>query len=182
MKENAGVVFGILGDTVCHKAIQRSGHEAHADDNRRTEGAIPKQLGGGVQFIQSRIHFFLKESAFVCQADVSARLFKELDAAQVVFQIVDGGTQTRLGNAQTCGGDGIVFHLGQNGEVSQRIVVHMEIFQSCKDLTIGSRNRTANPGYCLEMAPNLQVEMQAPHLTHFAASISSAGFFLPGAV
>ena len=77
-----------------------------------------------MELLQGGIHLFFIELSFFCQTDVPTYLFKELYPTQVIFQIVDGAAEGRLGDAQSCGGHGIVLYLGQNGEVTQNIVVH----------------------------------------------------------
>ena len=57
-------------------------------------------------------------------ADIPACLLKQLDATQLVLQMVDGAAERGLGNAQPCGSQGIMLHLGQHGKISQIIVVH----------------------------------------------------------
>ena len=44
------------------------------------------------------------------------------------------------------------------------------------------KNVSLKNDYCLEIAPNLHVDIHAPHFTHLAVSIAIAGSFLPGAV
>ena len=76
------------------------------------------QLGKG------DIHLFPVEPPLFCKPDIPPHLFKQLHAAQFIFQMIDGAGKRGLGNAQPGSGQGVVLHLGQYGEVAQIIVVH----------------------------------------------------------
>ena len=124
VEADALVLPGVLDDLPGQKAVQGAGDHAHADDDGGLGPALPEDHGGGVELLDGFVHILLIEAALVRQADVPAHLFKELHAAQGVFQIVDGAAEGRLGDAQPGGGGGIVLGLGEHGKVEQIVVVH----------------------------------------------------------
>ena len=106
MEADALVFTGVLDDLPGQKTVQSSGDHTHADDDGGLGLAFPEDHGGGVELLDGFVHIFLVEAALVRQADVPAHLFKELHAAQGVFQIVNGTAEGRLGDAQPGGGGG----------------------------------------------------------------------------
>ena len=74
--------------------------------------------------MQRGVHLFLIEAALLRQPDVAAHLLKQFDAAQLIFQMVDGAAQGRLGDAQPGCCQGVMLHLSQHGKVAQIVVVH----------------------------------------------------------
>ena len=78
------------------------------------------------------VHIFLVEAAFVGKTDIAAYLFKQLHTSQCIFQIVNGTAQSRLGNAKTGRGGGVMLCLGQNREIQQIIIVHRKALRIYK--------------------------------------------------
>ena len=125
---------GILADIVCHQfgdgTAEGAGDQTHPDHHRGADFAVPEGHGSSVQLLQGGIHPFPVVAALFRKPDIAAHFFKKLDAAQLRFQIVNGTAQGGLGNAQTGGGQRIVFHLRQHGEITKVIVVHMGTSES----------------------------------------------------
>ena len=124
MEPDTFVFLAVFRNDFGSDTVQGAGNIAHADDNGSADLAVPEHQRGGVQFVQGSIRLLLVEFAFFRQTDIPAGFFKELYTAQFVFQIVDGAAEGGLGDAQPGGGNGIVLHLGQDGKITQDIIVH----------------------------------------------------------
>ena len=124
METDTLVLPAVIRDDFRGDTIQGAGNKAHADDDGGADFAVPEHHGGCVQLLQRSVHLFLIEFSLLCEADIPAHLFKEFYTAQGVFQIVDGAAEGGLGDSQTGGGNGIVFHLRQYGKITKNVIVH----------------------------------------------------------
>ena len=118
------VSLGVLPDLLKDHRIQGTGDIAHPDDHRCALPAVLEHQRGRMEFGKGRIHLLPVEVSLLGQADVPPHLFEKRHAAQLVFQVMDGAAQRRLGDPQSRSSLGVILHLGQHRKIAQNVVVH----------------------------------------------------------
>ena len=115
----------IPGHFFGNHTLQRAGNKTKTNNDRRLIPAAHQCLHSGTQIANGGIHFFLKKTTFLGQADISSHLFKQHDT-NFIFQTPDGGAERGLRNTQPGSSNCIMLHLCQNREIPQMIIIHRE--------------------------------------------------------